>query len=162
MRRIFLFLAALVLAGVSFGVPARAGSGEVVGTILGGGIGGVLGNQFGSGSGKQVATGIGILGGALIGNRIGNDIDARNRRAAMRTMVGSGRVSLFSDEMPQGQYVPNYVAPSAPDPASMGMYDASAGMYCREFVQPVLVGRRVQQSIGLVCQQPNGGWQVVQ
>lgn len=40
-------------------------------------IGGVLGNQVGGGSGRTAATGVGIVGGAVIGNQI----EQRNQRA---------------------------------------------------------------------------------
>ncbi len=40
------------------------------GAILGAVVGGVLGNQIGAGSGKDVATGLGVIGGAVVGNNI--------------------------------------------------------------------------------------------
>ncbi len=40
------------------------------GAVLGAVLGGVLGNQVGSGSGRAAATGAGVIGGALLGDRI--------------------------------------------------------------------------------------------
>ena len=45
------------------------------GAILGAVIGGVLGNQVGAGTGRAVATGVGVVGGAVVGNTI----EARNK-----------------------------------------------------------------------------------
>lgn len=50
--------------------PNNAGTtGGVIGAVLGG----ILGHQVGGGSGKDVATGLGVVGGALLGNRVGRD-----------------------------------------------------------------------------------------
>lgn len=46
--------------------PSRAG----LGTAIGAGAGGLLGNQVGHGSGKTVATVAGVIGGALAGSAI--------------------------------------------------------------------------------------------
>ncbi len=48
-----------------------------VGAVAGGVIGAVLGHQVGSGSGRDAATGVGLVGGALIGNEL-----EKNRRGA--------------------------------------------------------------------------------
>ena len=45
------------------------------GALLGAVIGGVLGNQVGSGTGRAVATGVGVVGGAAVGN----NIESRNK-----------------------------------------------------------------------------------
>jgi uncharacterized protein YcfJ len=44
----------------------RSGAGAVIGAIAGG----VLGNTIGHGSGRALATGIGLMGGAVVGNQI--------------------------------------------------------------------------------------------
>ncbi len=46
--------------------PATTGAGAVMGAIAGGAIG----NAIGGGSGRDIATGVGIVGGALLGNQI--------------------------------------------------------------------------------------------
>lgn len=49
----------------------RAGqSPGVAGTVVGGAVGGLAGNQIGRGSGRTAATVVGIVGGALIGHAI--------------------------------------------------------------------------------------------
>jgi outer membrane lipoprotein SlyB len=43
------------------------------GAAIGGILGGVLGNQFGGGSGRTVTTIAGVLGGAVLGNKVERD-----------------------------------------------------------------------------------------
>ena len=45
------------------------------GTLVGAGLGGLLGSQFGSGTGQLAATGLGVLAGGLLGNQIGQHMD---------------------------------------------------------------------------------------
>lgn len=47
----------------------------VAGAVIGGGLGGVVGNQIGSGSGRTLATVAGVVGGALIGRRVQQNMD---------------------------------------------------------------------------------------
>jgi uncharacterized protein YcfJ len=44
----------------------KSGAGAVMGAIAGG----VIGNQIGNGSGRAAATGLGVIGGAILGDRI--------------------------------------------------------------------------------------------
>src|SRR5258708_40248698 len=44
------------------------------GTLVGAGLGGLLGNQFGSGAGKGAATAIGVVAGGLVGNQGGKSL----------------------------------------------------------------------------------------
>lgn len=37
---------------------------------------------------------------------------------------------------------------------------STAGRYCREFQQTVMIGGRTEQAYGTACQQPDGSWQV--
>ncbi len=54
-------------------VAAKPNNSGVAGGVIGAVLGGILGHQVGGGSGKDVATGLGVVGGALIGNRVGRD-----------------------------------------------------------------------------------------
>ena len=47
------------------------------GTLVGAGVGGLLGSQIGKGTGKLVATGLGVLAGAMAGNAVGQHMDRR-------------------------------------------------------------------------------------
>lgn len=46
--------------------PAQSGAGGLLGAL----IGGVAGNAFGRGGGRALATGAGVIGGALLGDRV--------------------------------------------------------------------------------------------
>ena len=45
------------------------------GTLVGAGLGGLLGSQFGNGTGQLAATGLGVLAGGLLGSQIGQHMD---------------------------------------------------------------------------------------
>jgi uncharacterized protein YcfJ len=45
------------------------------GTLIGAGVGGLLGSQIGNGTGKLVATGLGVLAGAMAGQAVGQHMD---------------------------------------------------------------------------------------
>ena len=45
------------------------------GTLIGAGVGGLLGSQIGKGTGKLVATGLGVLAGAMAGQAVGQHMD---------------------------------------------------------------------------------------
>src|SRR3954469_22786930 len=45
--------------------------GNLIGSLGGAAVGGLLGNQFGGGSGKGLLTAVGVVGGALAGGYVG-------------------------------------------------------------------------------------------
>ena len=55
-------------------VEVKGDSPNVIGTIAGGLLGGVVGHQVGGGSGKDLATIVGAVGGAYAGNRVENNM----------------------------------------------------------------------------------------
>lgn len=63
---------------VSINVIEQKGKGSGVGAIAGGVAGGVLGHQVGDGTGKDVATAVGVIGGAIIGNKIEQNMKKTN------------------------------------------------------------------------------------
>lgn len=38
---------------------------------------------------------------------------------------------------------------------------SSAGRYCREYQQTIVVGGRNESAYGTACQQPDGSWEIV-
>lgn len=74
--------------------PQQGSSGNsTAGTLIGGAVGAVIGNQIGSGSGRAAATVLGAVGGAVVGNQI-----AKNRDGSYNSPTGAVyRVSVQTD-----------------------------------------------------------------
>jgi surface antigen len=85
---------------------AEAGDGIDVGTIIGAGLGGVIGNQIGKGTGNTVAT----VAGVILGGVAGHSVDQGWSSSAPQ--YHSNTVN-YAEPAPY-YYRPNYVAPSAP------------------------------------------------
>jgi outer membrane lipoprotein SlyB len=75
------------------------GDGGYLGTIGGGVIGGLLGNQVGGGSGKTVATVAGAIGGALAGHAIEGKVKKTMHHEIMVRLQNGGTqtISYASD-----------------------------------------------------------------
>ena len=71
-------------------VEVKGDSPNVIGTIAGGLLGGVVGHQVGGGSGKDLATIVGAVGGAYAGNRVESNMGkTKVFRVAVRLEGGS-------------------------------------------------------------------------
>ena len=70
---------------------------STAGTLIGGAVGAVLGNQIGGGSGRAAATVLGAVGGAVVGNQI-----AKNRDGSYNSPTGS--VYRISVQTESGQW----------------------------------------------------------
>ena len=71
-------------------VEVKGDSPNVIGTIAGGLLGGVVGHQVGGGSGKDLATIVGAVGGAYAGNRVESNMGkTKIFRVAVRLDGGS-------------------------------------------------------------------------
>lgn len=66
--------------------PRSSGAGAVMGAIAGG----AMGNAMGKGSGNALATGLGIFGGAILGDKIENDGRVGSSRTVRRCEQQSG------------------------------------------------------------------------
>ena len=66
---------------------------STAGTLIGGAVGAVLGNQIGRGDGRAAATVLGAVGGAVVGNQI-----AKNRDGSYNSPTGAVyRISVQTD-----------------------------------------------------------------
>ena len=66
---------------------------STAGTLIGGAVGALLGNQVGGGGGRAAATVLGAVGGAVVGNQI-----ARNRDGSYASATGAVyRISVQTD-----------------------------------------------------------------
>ena len=110
MRQIAATLSLLALIGVVPSCPARADDLLDAGTLVGAGLGGLVGNQFGHGTGKMAATGVGVVTGGFIGHKMEQNWNSSTPPAPS---YGSGAPSPYSGQQ-SITYAPNYVAPPEP------------------------------------------------
>ncbi|MCG8544447.1 MAG: glycine zipper 2TM domain-containing protein [Alphaproteobacteria bacterium] len=133
------------------------GQKQVGGTLLGAGLGGLLGSQFGSGSGKLVATGLGVFAGGLLGNEIGRSLDRADRaymyRATERAAAAPVGETITWRNPDSGNY-------GAVTPTREGVNNRT-GAYCREYQTEVIVGGRRQHGYGQACRQADGSWKII-
>jgi surface antigen len=149
------------LVAVSLALPAcqtfdGMGTKQTVGAGTGAVLGGLLGSRVGKGSGQLWGTGAGVLLGALIGSEIGQSLD----RADQAYM---GQAVTRAQSAPIGETIswrnPESGNSCTIKPTRDGY--SSAGRYCREYQQTIIVGGKSQSAYGQACQQPDGSWQIV-
>ncbi len=126
------------------------------GTLLGAGLGALVGSQFGSGRGQLLGVALGALGGAWLGSEIGRSLDKadvayanRNTARGLETSI-AGRTTSWRnpDSGNSGTFTPTRT------------YRQSSGQYCREYQQTITVGGKTQQAYGTACRQPDGQWKI--
>jgi len=148
--------AMIVIVVFTFTGCKTMGSKEGLGTIVGAGAGGLLGNTIGKGRGRTAATVAGIFLGGMIGRDIGASLDRVDRQMLTRTTVGSletmpsGRTSTWNnpDSGNHGTVTP------------MRTYQTNRG-YCREYQNTITVGGTQQSGYGTACRQPDGSWELI-
>ena len=136
-----------------FGVNNTTG-----GTLLGAGLGGLLGNQFGGGAGKGLMTAAGVIAGGLIGHSIGTQLDRADQVALSRTTQTALETAHTGQALPwQNQESGHHGSVTAGQ-----YYQTGQGTYCREFQQSIIIGGQTQQGYGKACREPDGTWRIVQ
>lgn len=150
-------VALLALSTVSLGACQHYGQKEAGGTLIGAGLGGLLGSQFGGGTGKLVTTALGVAAGGLIGNHIGQSLDRADQaylyQASERAQTAPVGETITWNNPQTGNY-------GSVTPTREGVLP-STGAYCREYQQEIVVGGRRQQGYGQACRQPDGSWKVI-
>ena len=142
---------AIVLASGCAGQQGP-GAAELLGTVGGAVLGGVVGNKIGDGSGQKIATVIAAMAGGLAGNWIGRNVDENVRRtasAAEREALERGESVHWTHGADSGRVE---IVGTRPDTAT--------GETCREFHHTVSIGGREQQAYGLACRDAAGDWRV--
>jgi surface antigen len=162
--RKFVIVAAMSLSLAACQQPGTgAGPGEIGlnkttgGALVGAGVGGLVGSQFGGGAGKGALTALGVLAGGFAGSQVGRSLDSADIAYAQRTQQQafeggrSGQPVAWRnpDTGASGTVVPRPAYPTN-------------GTYCREFQQNITVGGRTQEAYGTACRQADGSWKVVQ
>ena len=162
--RFIALCAALVL---SFGLSTPAAqaaecgnlsAGNLLGTLGGAALGGLLGAQIGKGRGRLMATGAGVLAGALVGNQVAKSLTCRDQNKASTT----------TQRTLETQKAGTTIAWNNPDSGNSGTitpqstYQRADGAFCREFQQTITVGGKTEDGYGTACRQPDGSWKFVQ
>ena len=77
--------------------PQGSSGNSTAGTLIGGAVGALVGNQIGSGGGRAAATVLGAVGGAVVGNQV-----AKNRDGSYNS--ASGAIYRISVQTDNGQW----------------------------------------------------------
>ena len=132
-----------------------AGNKQLIGAGSGAVLGGILGSKVGGGSGQLWATGAGVLLGTLVGSEIGKSLDKADQQymsnasyEAQTAPIGEPITWNNPESGNSGEVV-----------ATKEGYSAS-GRYCREYQQTIYVGGKEETGYGTACQQPDGSWQI--
>src|SRR5258707_571947 len=80
--------------------------GNIIGSLGGAALGGIVGNQFGSGSGKGLLTAVGVVGGALAGGHVGRQMEPADHACVRRTLEHSptGQTVAWRNQQNGGSY----------------------------------------------------------
>jgi outer membrane lipoprotein SlyB len=73
---------------------SQQGQATGAGAVIGGIVGGVAGNQVGGGSGKKIATVAGVIGGAVLGNKVEQNRNTSSYYEIVIDMEGGGQQFL--------------------------------------------------------------------
>jgi surface antigen len=146
----FAVSSALALSGCA------EGNNEAGSTMIGAGLGGLLGAKFGRGDGQVAMAVLGTVAGAAIGNKMGKNMDKVDR---MKMRDAEQRA--YSAPMNETIIWKN------PDSGHSGTVTPvregrrQNGQYCREFQSEINVGGQREKGYGTACQQPDGSWKIV-
>jgi len=152
---VVLLIAVAGLVSGCAGTYNKQGTGTAIGAVTGGALAYGLGKDS---SNKNLWTVLGIGIGAMVGNNIGAQLDEKDRLLAGQTMQQT--LELGPDQS-QGQWQnPNTGHSGTVTPTSTHV--ASTGQPCREFITTVKVGGVEQQGYGTACRQADGSWKIVQ
>ena len=144
--------ASILLTGCA-GTYSKQDTGTAAGALLGGGLAYGLGQNS---SNKEIWTVLGIGLGAMLGNQIGQQLDERDR-----LMMGQSFQTALErapDNSSSSWRNPNTGNSGYTTPTRTVV--ASNGTPCREFTQTVTIGGKPQQAYGTACRQADGSWKI--
>lgn len=129
---------------------------QTVGTLLGAGVGALVGSQVGGGKGKMAAMVVGTLGGAYLGSEVGKSLDSADRammeKNAQNTLeyskVGTATAWKNPDSGNSGTFKPTRT------------YASTNSGVCREFESTIFVDGREETATGTACRQSDGTWKI--
>jgi surface antigen len=161
-RKLVVALSAAALAAFAGlgAAPAEAacnngwGTKEVVGTLGGAAVGGLIGNQFGKGTGKALATTGGVLIGGLIGNQIGKSMDCSDMQTANNNAQRSLETTRDGSTSSWSNPNTGYSGTATP---TRTWYN-ERGQPCREILQTISYQGKTEQVTGVACRRNDGSW----
>jgi len=124
---------------------------EVLGQVVGGGLGALAGSQIGSGDGRLVAVAAGTIIGVLVGGEVGRHMDRTDALCIDQALEAApdGETIIWNNNRENYSVTP------------LETVVAEDNRYCREYIAQSTVGGQVQQVYGTACRQPDGSWQLV-
>lgn len=137
------------------GCVTDQGSKEIIGSLVGAGLGGFGGSKLGKGKGQLAAIAVGTIAGGLIGNSIGGSLDKADKAHVQKaqwdaTSAPIGETITWSN--------PETGNKGRVTPTREGRH--RSGAYCREYQTEVIVGGESQVGYGTACQMPDGDWKI--
>lgn len=158
----FLCMALFFLAGGNVQAECDQeglGNKEIVGTLAGAALGGLVGSQFGGGTGNKIAIGAGVVAGGFLGNKIGSSLDCQDQQSH----YDASQDALEHKKTGQSAGWEN------PDTGNSGKitptktYTSKDGMPCRDFTQTIYIeeDEEYEEVKGSACRQPDGSWKPV-
>lgn len=148
-------IAFAVVASLSLGACAE-GNNQTGAALIGAGLGGLLGSQFGHGDGRLAMTALGTLAGAAVGSSIGKRMDEvdrmKMREAEQKAYAAPMNETIIWNNPDTGHR-------GTVTPVREGRTES--GQYCREFQSEIIVGGEREQGFGRACRQPDGSWKIV-
>lgn len=127
------------------------------GTLIGTGIGALVGSAFGSGNGRIAGAVIGAGLGAVAGNMLGKTLDAQDRHYQQQAYNKALEYNKSGDASAWKN--PDSQASGAITPKAT--YRDDNGHYCREFTQKINIGSKTEEAVGKACRHPDGSWVIV-
>ena len=144
---------ALTLAGCAETMQSLENNPKAaLGTLAGAAAGGWAGSSIGGGSGRDVAMIGGALLGGFLGNQIGKSLDSADRTAIDRTTQRSLDDNVSYSWQNQDSGRSGTVTPTS-------TY-SQGGRECREFEQTIFIDGRRETAIGTACRQSDGAWRI--
>jgi surface antigen len=151
------FLAAATLALSLAACQQGQGNKQTGGTLVGAGLGALLGSQVGSGKGQLAAVAIGALAGAFAGSEVGKSLDRADQVAMQQTSQGA----LETHRTGQTANWQNPDSGHSGTVTPTRTYQTASGENCREFQQTVTIAGKTETAYGRACRQPDGTWKIV-
>jgi len=131
---------------------------QTIGSILGAGLGALVGSQVGDGKGKLVAVALGALGGAFAGSELGKALDDIDRLKANETQQSA--LEHNKDGVASTWKNPN-TGNSGKVTPTLTTRKESSGEDCRGYEHEILVDGKKEVVKGTACRKSDGSWRVI-